>query len=55
MTGERISWQGANKVESGVVEMEAKIKVGDEEMWNYGVQLDNGKFVIVNEKSIIEQ
>ena len=55
MVGERISWKGVNRIESGIVEQEARITVGNREIWSYEVRLDNGKYVIVSEDSVTEQ
>lgn len=53
MIGERISWRGVNSPESGIIEQEARIWVDDEEIVSYEVRMDDGKYTIVNEKSII--
>lgn len=53
MTGERIYWQGVNHIESGIVEQAARVTIDDEETWSYEVRLDDGKYTIVNEKSLI--
>lgn len=55
MIGERISWLGANRIESGVVEEERTIDLkGKESRKEYVVRLDNGKSMIVLENSIIK-
>ena len=55
MIGERISWLGANRIESGVVEEERTIDLkGKESRKEYVVRLDNGKNMIVPEKSVID-
>lgn len=43
--GERISWRTLNGTMSGVIE--------DEQELGYLVRLDNGKYVIVDSKSMI--
>lgn len=57
MIGERIQWHGVNRIESGIVEQEARVLlVSDEkteEVWSYEARLDDGRYVIVNEKSLI--
>ena len=45
--GDRIWWEGISKTISGIVE---EIQPND----NYLVRLDNGKYVIVNELSILK-
>ena len=46
--GQAVSWRGVNRIEHGLlVERQS-----DGEHWL--VHLDNGKYVIVNEKSFIE-
>lgn len=57
MIGERIQWRGVHRIESGIVEQEARVLlVSDEkaeEVWSYEARLDDGRYVIVNEKSLI--
>ena len=53
--GDRISWQGVNRVESGVIEQYATIHIGDETRTQYEARMDNGKHMIVNEDSIIAE
>jgi len=43
---ERISWKGANRTESGTIEEEVSEGV-------YLVRMDSGKYVIVNQSSIL--
>lgn len=45
--GDRVRWRGVNRIESGVLAQSS-----DGELWL--VDLGNGKFVIVNEKSFIQ-
>lgn len=54
-TGDRISWQGANRVESGVIEQVASIRTKDGVLVQYQVAMANGKHMIVNEHSILEE
>ena len=54
-TGDRISWQGANRVETGVIEQVASIRTKDGVRVQYEVAMDNGKHMIVNERSILEE
>ena len=54
-TGDRISWNGANRVESGVIEQVASIRTKDGVRVQYQVAMANGKHMIVNERSILEE
>lgn len=47
--GDRVRWNGVNRIEEGVL----KQKCVDEVHWM--VLLDNGKYVVVNEKSMIHE
>ena len=53
MVGDRIRWRGVNRIESGIVEQEGTIWVDEEEIKTYEVRLDDGKYVIVSDKSLV--
>lgn len=54
--GERISWRGVNRTESGMIEEVVDMLPGGSQKGGpaYVVRLGNGRLVIVNEKSILE-
>lgn len=51
--GMRVYWKGANRTETGIVEAMRIIDLkGKPVRREYDVALDNGKHMIINEKSI---
>lgn len=55
MIGQVIRCRSANRIESGVVEQIATIRIGDETRTQYEVRMEGGTSMIVNEKSVIAE